>query len=260
MENATVVYMNLDIKEHRKTLEVVRSALDKANINCVGCQREDANISHFNKADLVIVVGGDGTFLRAAQYVDKQLMLGVNSYPEEKEGFFTRATRKDFKEKLDRVLNGRFKLLKLVRAGCRINGSALPPALNEYYFGYPKAYHVARYRIKFKGIQERHKSSGIIVGTPAGSHAWIGSAGGKKMKLDARDLQWVVREPYGRRVTKHDKLTRGFVKEKEKLKIISEMRGTGVVVADSIEKEYVVMKNDEVEFFVSDKDINFVEF
>lgn len=260
IKNATIVYMKLDVEEHNKTLEYVHKVLEDSEINCLACQREKATSKIFEKSDLIIIVGGDGTFLRTAHFFKDQLILGVNSYPAEKEGFFMRSTKEDFKQKLDKIIAGNFKVQKLIRAGCRVNGYELPPAVNEYYFGYPKAYHVARYKILFKSKIERHKSSGILISTPQGSHAWISSAGGEKMNLDRKELQWLVREPYYRKVTVKGNLSKGFLKKGEILKVISEMRGIGVVVADSVEKEYAIKDNDELEFYISDKDLNMVEF
>ncbi len=260
IKNATIVYMKLDVDEHNKTLEYVHKIIEDSEINCLACQREKATSKIFEKSDLIIIVGGDGTFLRTAHFFKDQLILGVNSYPAEKEGFFMRSTKEDFKEKLNKIIKGNFKVQKLIRAGCKVNGYELPPAVNEYYFGYPKAYHVARYKINFRNKTERHKSSGILVSTPQGSHAWISSAGGEKMDLNRKELQWLVREPYYGKVTVKGRLSKGFLKKGETMKVISEMKGIGVIVADSTEKEYAIKDKDELEFYISDNDLNMVEF
>jgi NAD+ kinase len=51
--------------------------------------------------------------------------------------------------------------------------------------------------VEIKGETEDHKSSGFWIGPPAGSTAAQRSAGGKILPLDSKDLQFVVREPYG---------------------------------------------------------------
>jgi NAD+ kinase len=53
-----------------------------------------------------------------------------------------------------------------------------------------------RYELLVGGHREVHRSSGLWIATPAGSTAAIRSAGGRVLKVEAKRLQYRVRELY----------------------------------------------------------------
>ena len=244
---------------HEPTKSVLTSLekfLEK-RAECVCCERTGLDEYLFRKKNLVIVIGGDGTFLRASHFVKNELIFGINPDPKNKEGFFTRAVKKDFAEKLEKILEGRFRVTKLLRLEARINGKKVPVlALNEFFIGSHRAYITLRYKLKIGKKEEEEKSSGIIVSTPAGSTAWNRSAGGSLLRFD--DLgryQYVVREPYFGRVHK-PKMLHGILDKDMAIKIASE--GKGVLVTDSF-LEYPLKENALVEIRVSEQHLNFVD-
>src|SRR3989338_10313704 len=100
IKNTLVVYTKLKNLAEKQTLQVVEKTLKKYNVNYAVSKREGLNKRLFQNKELVIAVGGDGTFLRASHFIfDKTPILGVNSDPKCKEGFFMAATRKDFNRK-----------------------------------------------------------------------------------------------------------------------------------------------------------------
>ncbi|HHI04248.1 MAG TPA: hypothetical protein ENL45_01750, partial [Candidatus Woesearchaeota archaeon] len=74
MLNVLVVYNKND-----KAIDIVKDSLRKRNINFKCIERSRLNKSAFRNKNLVIAVGGDGTFLKVAHFVKNQLLLGVNS-------------------------------------------------------------------------------------------------------------------------------------------------------------------------------------
>ena len=244
---------------HEPTKSVL-TALEKfleKRAECVCCERTGLDEYLFRKKDLVIVIGGDGTFLRASHFVKDELIFGINPEPEKKEGFFTRAVKKDFMEKLERILDGRFKVTKLLRLEARINGKKVPAlALNEFFIGSHRAYITLRYKLRIGRKEEEEKSSGIIVSTPAGSTAWNRSAGGGLLRFnDLERYQYIIREPYFGRVHK-PKMLHGILDKKLPIRITSE--GKGVLVTDSF-LEYPLKENALVEIRVSEQHLNFVD-
>src|SRR3989338_5043858 len=134
LKNILIVYAKRVSKEEKSALEAVKSALKKYGIGYKISNRERLNKKLFQNKDLVVAVGGDGTFLRASHFIfDKTPIFGVNSDPKSKEGFFMTATKKDFNKKLNRIIQDNYKIKKLHRLEAYINNKKIPePALNEF--------------------------------------------------------------------------------------------------------------------------------
>ena len=261
LKNVLVVYSKPDAREDQLTINKVKNVLGKLKIKNTLVCRTELKKSDFKNKDLILTVGGDGTFLKTSHFINNgKLIFGVNSDVKMKEGFFLNATRKDFETKIKRVMEDNFKIKKLARLEAFINGKKVPElALNEFYIGSDKEYIASRYYIAINGRQERQKSSGILIATPAGSYAWIKSCGGKKLKLEAKKFEYVVREPYEGRLSGKYKLKRGVLGESRKITITSDMN-KGLLVVDSLGREYAFNKKDKVKVGFSDKDFNVVFF
>ncbi|CAL1688206.1 unnamed protein product [Lasius platythorax] len=63
--------------------------LRKMNVKCKIIDRTTLDQSHFTWADLVLPIGGDGTFLLASNLIfdNKKPIMGINSYPKKSEGY-----------------------------------------------------------------------------------------------------------------------------------------------------------------------------
>lgn len=134
-------------------------------------------------------------------------------------------------------MKGKIKIKKLPRLEAYINNKKIETyALNEFFIGARKSYHAAKYVIQINGRKERQKSSGILITTPAGSHAWAKSCCSKTLPLDSRGFQFVVREPYEGNVFKNYKLKYNALSKNQKVNVTSEMLG-GIILADSVGKE-----------------------
>jgi NAD+ kinase len=261
LKNILVVYAKPETREDRLTINKVKRVLSKLKIEYNFIERSKLKKDYFKNKDLIITVGGDGTFLKTSHFIkNKYLIFGVNSDVRMKEGFFLVADRKDFEIKINRIIKDKFKIKKLARLEAFINNKKIPElALNEFYIGSDKEYIASRYYIIINGKKERHKSSGILVATPAGSYAWIKSCGGKKIRLTAKKFEYVVREPYEGGLSGKYKLKRGVLKKDKTVTIISDMK-KGLLVVDSLGKEYFFNKKDKIKINLSDKDLNAVFF
>ena len=245
------------MEEAKKSVKVIKNSLKKYEVDYKIIGRDKLNKSLVKGKDLVITLGGDGTFLRTAQYVDRTLMFGVNFNPKLKEGFLLSADLKNFDRAFDRIVKGKYKIKKLNRLQAKINNKTLKElALNEIFIGSRKTYCVSRYIIEIKGKKEFQKSSGVIVGTATGSHAWLKSAGGKILPISSDKMEFFVREPYVGRVTK-EKLKKGVLDRNQKVVVYSKMND-GLVVFDSLSKEYKFNEGDKVVVSMSKKDLNVI--
>ena len=132
--------------------------------------------------DLVIVVGGDGSLLHAAQVLVKHKVpvVGVN---RGRLGFLTDIYPDDLNVKLTSILQGHYQLedrflLKMeIRQGAHVIYEDM--ALNDIVLHAGKSVHMLDFHLKIDGLNVyRQHSDGLIVSTPTGSTAYALSGGG----------------------------------------------------------------------------------
>jgi NAD+ kinase len=146
--------------------------------------------------DLVIILGGDGTVLRAAGLIKKQSVICIRSDTAGADSALTDFSAAET-EKLSAILSGKFGTRLRTRLDVSINSHALDePVLNEAFFGAEEAFALAQYELCYPGAKELQKSSGVLVVTGTGSTAWFSSAGGKAFPADAQAAAFLVREPH----------------------------------------------------------------
>ncbi|HTZ41975.1 MAG TPA: NAD(+)/NADH kinase [Candidatus Omnitrophota bacterium] len=207
-------------------------------------------------ADLIITIGGDGTFIKAGHLLESSFILGINSDPEKSEGALTSININEI-EKLESLNSGRFNVTERQRAEVFLNGKLLDErAVNEVYIGSSYQFHTSRYKIRFRGLEEEHRSSGIIISTGTGSRAWFLSAGGKPFHHEEKKLGFIVREPYfGERIFT-PKLLSGEILEGEKIEFESTRDSGGIIaINDSI---YDFKRGDAAEIRLSGKPLKVI--
>lgn len=260
ISDALIVYTIPRTKEQKSAFDKVLGILNKYKIEYNLANRDKLTSAQFQNRDLVIAVGGDGTFLRAAQFINSQLLFGVNSDCSNKEGFFMKSNKKDFDAKINKMIHGKFKIRKLPRLEAYINNEKIETlALNEFFIGPRKSYHAAKYIIKIGDTRERQKSSGILITTPAGSYAWASACSFKRLPLESGNYQLVVREPYEGKLFKNYKLKYLQLNKNEKVSVISEMLD-GIIIADSVGKEHGLKNGGKAEIRMSNKPLNAIWF
>jgi len=231
---------------HETTMKRVREILKRENISAKYVYRAGkVNESGF---DLVITVGGDGTFLDASHQVSRCPILGVNSSPKDSVGMFCGATSQNLEEVLERIRQDRVRIFKLSRVRVRLNQRLLPPpVLNDVLIAHPSPAGTSRYILGWKKRNEEQKSSGIWVSPAAGSTGAIRGAGGRSLPLESDRIQFVVREPYhapGERL----RCSRGIFSKKEKLVMVSKMR-VGKVFIDGSHLAFPFPLGSRIEIF-----------
>lgn len=185
-----------DDRENRAALKDVMRALRQAGAHATSVHR--GKLASSSRFDLIVTVGGDGTFFMAAHRAQGTPILGVNSVPGSSLGLFSAAERSTFPAKLRAGLAHRLPALRLNRMTIAINGRPRPEfALNDVLVAHRSPASLSRLSFSVDGSKpEIHRSSGVWISTAAGSTAAIRAAGGKKMPLSSRRLQYLVREPY----------------------------------------------------------------
>ena len=134
------------------------------------------------KADLIIVVGGDGTLLKAAHAIAARAvpLVGVNLG---KLGFLADITPERLKEDIGAILKGEFsREERLLLDSCVQRGGAMQdctPALNDVVMQKSDGGRLIEFETHVDGhFVCAHRADGIIVATPTGSTAYALSGGG----------------------------------------------------------------------------------
>ena len=131
-------------------------------------------------SDFLIVLGGDGTMLRASHTAAKYAtpMLGINLGNM---GYLTDVDRHDGIAAIEKMLKGEFKREQRMMIECR--GQL---ALNEIIIHRDSASKVMSFRIFVNGNHmDTIRADGVIAATPTGSTAYNLSAGGPILSPDA---------------------------------------------------------------------------
>jgi len=211
-------------------------------------------IERVGDVDLLISVGGDGTFLDASHFVDSVPLLGVNSSRSSSFGHFCLGNETTIPAVLDQIESGQVKPLRLLRLELELNGTLLPEkALNEVLVCHSNPAATSRYLIEIDRQGEEQRSSGIWIGTAAGSTGAIRAAGGEIMPVATQMYQWVVREPWWR-PGQQPALRAGKLDRNRSIKVISQMR-TGVLYIDGPHIEYQFGLGDELTVRASSQDL-----
>ncbi len=144
--------------------------------------------------DVLVVLGGDGTFLRAARAVieDDVPLLGINVG---KVGFLSKVEAADIERVLGQLVEGAFTIEprmalegRILRGGRAISGDRLL-ALNDVVIARGSLARVVRLDTS---IDSSHLASfvadGLVVASPTGSTGYSFSAGGPLLGPTARNL------------------------------------------------------------------------
>ena len=157
-------------------------------------------------------------------------------------------------------MKNNFEMKKIQRLEAYISNKKIKElALNEFYVASVKDYHTARYFLNIRGKKERQKSSGVLISTPAGSNAWVKSAGGKILPLNSNKFEYLVREPYCGRVSAKCTLVAGILNKNEKIGVIFES-SEGVLIADSLSKEHKFKAGQKVTIKLSKNPLHSISF
>lgn len=181
-------------ERQHETLNVVLDTLNQLGINPWIVEGAETAFLVGN-AKLVISVGGDGTFLSASHNVPSCVpMLGVNSDPIFSVGNFCCCDVTNVADYITRFVAGNtlqvYSYTRMrVMLGTQVYADRI---LNEVLYSHSCP--AAMTKFTLNGVN--YSSSGVWIGTGAGSTGAMKSAGGVCIDPEDTDLQAVVREPW----------------------------------------------------------------
>jgi NAD+ kinase len=231
-------------EQHMRALDVVDKVLARRRIKADFVYRARPFLE--SEYDLILTVGGDGTFLEASHRARTRPILGVNSNPFDSVGVFCGVTTDRLDEALDGIQKGTMPLVRMSRLKVVLGGRLLDiPVLNDVLIAHANPAATVRYILRLGRKEEEQRSSGIWVAAASGATAGIAAAGGKWLPIGSRKFQYRVREMY------HDgksrpRLKGGILKPREKLQVYSKMRG-GRIFVDGPHSSYLFPTGELVE-------------
>lgn len=222
-------------KEHYATLKKIENVLTGLHVPFTKAYR--GQIVDYDAYDLVITIGGDGTFLEAARGVTDSVLLGVNSSLSYSVGKFCVANINNFETIIKKILRKSFKPHRLHRLRLVFDHHfETIDCLNDVLVCHTSPAAMNRYILKVGRIKEEQRSSGVWISTPAGSSGAIHSAGGQIMKPTAKAIQYRPRELYVGGKWKY-RLKGGVLSARQSIEVISMMR-QGKIFVDGTHVEF----------------------
>ncbi|MFT3711224.1 MAG: NAD+ kinase [Archangium sp.] len=251
---------------YRRSLEQTRSLVE-VGLPVQIIERALAPTYLFAPSDAVVVLGQDGTVANVAKYIGDCPLLGVNPDPERFDGVLLPFRVDALKKGLASTLEGKAKLQPVTLAEARLSDGQVLRAFNDLFIG-ARTHVSAHYKLRAGGVSsstkktlstgrvtpdwERQSSSGVIVSTGAGSTGWLSSVcamasgmsqalggkplGGLRFAWDAREVRYVVREPFVSKFSSAKQVT-GTVNNASTLDIESLMPSGGVIFSDGMEDD-----------------------
>jgi NAD+ kinase len=166
----------------RRSLSIL---VEKQTATLVG-QRSDFTIAQLGtRADLLLVLGGDGTILNVVGHLGGAIkpIFGINVGSL---GFLTCSNSSAYREAIESIAAGRIAFSERTLLDVRISAGGKPEkriaALNDAVFSRGELSRLVRLRARVDGeILTEFNADGLIIATPTGSTAYSLSAGGPIM-------------------------------------------------------------------------------
>lgn len=172
----------------RRAMTVIRDCaaevlFDRKNAQWLGESPYDGRLQEFaDQCDLILVFGGDGTFLRAARQTEacEVPLLGINMGSL---GFLTLIKLAEMESVLREILAGKYRCEERMRLVATLErdgekqGKYL--ALNDAVIHMSHGNRLVEFKVSVGGqYLGSYRADGLIVATPTGSTAYSLSAGG----------------------------------------------------------------------------------
>lgn len=166
--NCAIAY-NFDINEYKNICSKLLKEISHFMQNC-----DVLNIFELKHGyDLVFVMGGDGTILKAARFYagTDTVIFGINVG---RLGFLSQTSKENFTEALKKIKACEYKIEKRLMLETRAC-----TALNDFVIKSKEYGRTSKFFVKINGKDLcEYVADGVIISTPTGSTAYCLSAGG----------------------------------------------------------------------------------
>jgi NAD+ kinase len=130
------------------------------------------------ETDMVVAIGGDGTFLHALQRIDVP-MLAINAGTVGVLAEVEARRPNEVEVAVDRLLSGFYYLEERMKLAAEVGGRPLPDATNEFVIHSAAVAKMGLFELAFDGhVAGQLRADGLIVASPTGSTAYSLSSRG----------------------------------------------------------------------------------
>ena len=200
--------------------------------------------------EVVIVIGGDGTLLRAMQNTDAPV-IGVNGGSV---GFLAEIDKNDIASGIARLRSGDYNMDSRFKISTWYDGMYLPDSVNEVVVHTDTVAKIRHYRIYVDDILAADfRADGIVVSTPTGSTCYAMSLGAPYMAPNVEALLIVPMAPY-----KYN--SRPFVVPATSKVVIENVMDKGCMIVLDGQEETEMRGCSKVEFLMSDSRARLIRF
>ena len=250
------VYANAKIGNILEPAREVVDFLREAGVDfCVDTEIADAlgvpgiPLARMN-ADIFIVVGGDGTILRALQATDA-IIIGVNGGSV---GFLAEIEQDQIREGLRRLIDGDYIVETRFKLACFYNGEYLKDSVNEAVVHTDTVAKIRHFRVYVDDVLASElRSDGILVSTPTGSTCYAMSLGAPYMDPKVNALMVVPMAAY-------KFSSRPFVVPATSKVTVENVLDKGCLIVLDGQEEIYMEGGSKVEFMMSEQKARFIRF
>ncbi len=198
-------------------------------------------------ADIIIVIGGDGTILRTAQFAHGNI-LGINVGGL---GFLSEIEIGNIEASILKLIRNEYTIIEYMGLDVYVNGNYAGRAINDAVIHTDKVSKIRKFKLYENNyFIETTSADGVIVATPIGSTSYSFSAGGPILMPNLNGIVVSYIAPVGFR-------SRSIVfSEKTDLKIVIVGERSLLTIDGQIEKK--LGKNDVVNIRVSENGAKFI--
>jgi len=235
--------------DHHKTKNIVLGTLERLGIKYDITNDESIKQVDMNKYETILTLGGDGTFVNAVKYVDRQNVIGVNSNPNTSVGFLTKFDKSNVEEFLVRYEKKKFEVEKFYRLGVKINDEEYSQrAVNEILVGEIDIRHMSHLDINVNNKSAYVRGNAVLFAAKQGSYAFYKSSGGTPFDINAVGYSLVL--PY----SIEGNLEKSEVCDINTKIVVLPRRNSCKVVFDCDDnRTFIVNEKDKIEVFVDTK-------
>lgn len=188
-------------KAHKQCVNDLLTMLRRHKVSFSCVNRVELDRQHLADVDLMVAVGGDGTVLSSAHFLDHGTipLLGINSDPNKHEdmqvskkktderrshGALCMFTATNMEEGLEQILYGEGQLRTRARIRCKVKSTfsetRLVPALNDLLVANPSPAAVSRFRMGWlhpldEGVEEDMNPNPHSIDNPSKNYSQYGT-------------------------------------------------------------------------------------